>query len=147
MLGNWLGARVRFAKNTAERLNQVSRVDAICWYLTQVACLATAKDIKVFATAFRGFHSTTKTWDRVAQKEIVNTQALVGCCSLLNTCYGGVGQDFTGRPFNGGYRRSGLNYGPVSPLYRPYKGSYAPTIGGIRRSARVQTHLNGSVPS
>ncbi len=127
-LGNWLAARVKFAKNTAERLNQVSRVDAICWFLTQVGCLATSKDIKVFATAFRG------------------TEGKVGCCSLLNSCYGGVGEDFSGEIRRGGYYSS-RNYGQLAPLFRPYKHSYSPTIAGVRRAARVQNYLDGSFPS
>lgn len=123
VLGNWLATRTKFAKNTSERLHQVSRVDAICWYLTRVGCLATSKDIKRFATAFR-------------------TEAgKVGCCSLLNSCYGGVGRDFTGELGRGGYR-SAHNYGPVAPLYRPYPRSYSPTIAGLRRAARVQDLLN-----
>ena len=125
-LGNWLATRVKFAKNTAERLNQISRVDAICWYLAQVGCLATRADIVAFATAFRTMSGT------------------VGCYSLLNTCYGGVGRDFSGAKFNGGYYSSN-NYGPLAPLYRPFKANYSPTVNGIRRAARVQDHLNGSV--
>ncbi len=137
VLGNWLATRVKFAKNTVERFNQVSRVDAICWFLAQVGHLATAKDIKTFATAFRGlYHRDGK-------------PARSGCYSLLNTCYGGVGKDFNGRPHGtwGSDTNRYKNYGPVSPLYRPYRGSYSPTIGGIRRAARVQAHLDGSLSS
>jgi len=122
VLGNWLAARTKFAKNTAERLNQVSRVDAICWYLVQVGCLSTSKDIKRFATAFRG------------------DGGHVGCCSLLNSCYGGVGTDFSGELGRRGHY-SAHNYGPRAPLYRPFKHSYSPTVAGLVRAERVRVHL------
>jgi hypothetical protein len=128
VLGNWLAARVKFAAHTSARLNKVSRVDAICWYLTHVGCLATRADIITFATAFR------------------TTSGEVGCYSLLNTCYGGVGRDFSGAKFGGGYR-CGNNYGPLAPLYRPFKAQYSPTLDGVRRGANVQDLLNGSLAS
>ena len=129
-LGNWLATRVKFAKNTSERLNQVSRVDAVCWFLTlQVDFVAASKDIKLFAGAF------------AAQEDSPRN----GCCSLLNSCYGGVGKNFSGemgpRYFNP------RNYGPVAPLYRPAKHFYSPTVNGVQRAARVSRLLNGSVAS
>lgn len=127
VLGNWLAVRLKFAKNTAERMMQVSRVDAICWYLTlpQVGCLATRDCIKKFATAFR------------------TEDGVVLCSSLLNACYGGVSQSFDGSL--GNWRHG--NYGRLAPLYRPFKAQYSPTIDGVRRGARVQSLLNGSVAS
>jgi hypothetical protein len=147
VLGNWLAARTSFAKNTSERLNQVSRVDAICWFITQVGHYATAKDIKRFATAFRGFFSHTWKYDRKKNKNICNPQALVACSSLLNSCYGGVGKDFGGQLYPTWYGKgenSYKHYGDVAPLYRPIHGNYSPTIGGLRRSARVQEMLDSN---
>lgn len=123
VLGNWLATRTKYAGKTTPRLNRVSRVDAICWYLTCVGGLATRADIKAFATAFR------------------TTGGEVLCASLLNLCYGGVGKDFSGTKWRG------YNYGSVAPLYRPFKAQYAPTVDGVRRGAEVQNLLNSSLPS
>lgn len=125
VLGNWLATRVKFSKNTSERLGLVSRVDAVCWYLVQQRdFVATSKDIKLFAGAFKATSAEKNT-----------------CCSLLNTCYGGVSNDFSGE------HRWGSNYGRVAPLFRPFKHNYSPTRGGLHRAARVQALLDGSLPS
>ena len=149
VFGNWLLARVRFAKNTSERLGRVSRCDAICWFLTQVGHLAKAKDVKKFATAFRGRFATTHKYDHIKQTHTVDTEALDGCYSLLNTCYGGVGRDFSGKPYATWYSGNSENaykhYGEIAPLYRPFKAHYSPTVGGMRRAARVQTMLDAII--
>jgi hypothetical protein len=133
VLGNWLAARLRYGKATSERLTQASRVDSICWFLIQVGCLAKPKDIKKFVAAFKSYRGHYKYSEP--------------CYSLLNNCYGGVGQDFTGRSFGtwGRNENSYKHYGPTSPLYRPMPRHYAPTISGLYRAEHVQAMLDANV--
>lgn len=124
VLGNWLATRTKYATNggTSERLRHVSRVDAVCWFLTlRVDYTAHTRDIKKFATAFR-------------------TTGTTACCSLLNSCYGGVALDFSGEIGQRDYCPK--NYGRLAPLFRPYKYNYAPTVSGMQRAARVQALLD-----
>lgn len=62
------------------------------------------------------------------------------CCSLLNSCYGGVALDFSGEIGQRDYCPK--NYGRLAPLFRPYKYNYAPTVSGMQRAARVQALLD-----
>jgi hypothetical protein len=136
-LATLLRTQVKFAKNTSERLSQVSRVDAICWFLSRVSH-ATAKDVKLFATTFKGRPTIISTWSQktgtLACREVNDP-----CCSLLNLAYGGVGVGFEGKPQP---CLAGSNYGPVSPLYRPLPRHYAATISGLQRAARVEAILD-----
>jgi len=147
VLGEWLASHVRSAHNTNERLGHVARADAVCWFLCQVGYLAKAKDVKRFATAFRGRFAVVRTWDPVGRKIVVNVEALDMCYSLLNTCYGGVSRDFGGQPCVtwGGKENNYKHYGVVAPLYRSIPRHYSPTIGGLRRAARVQSMLDAIV--
>lgn len=66
-MGNFLRVYAKYAKNTSERLKQISRVDAVCWY-----------------------------------------------------------------------------YGPKAPLYRPLERTYAVTLPGLNRAARVDRYLRAN---
>lgn len=145
VLGNWLAARVKFAKNTSERLGQVARVDAVCWYLAIVGT-AKPKQVKLFATAFRGFQGLGQKCavdPKTGKVASYDAMGLVGCCSLLNTCYGGVGKDFSGATHAtwGNENNRYKHYGKIAPLYRPMPRTYAITVDGCRRAARVQDML------
>lgn len=137
VLGHWLAARASYAKNTSERLGQVSRVDAICWFLSKVE-LATARDVKRFATAFKGRMSTVERRNRRTGKRTTH-QIYEPCYALLNTAYGGVGMDVLGKLRT---CMSGSSYGPRAPLYRPVPKHYAATVDGLRRAERVQSYIS-----
>jgi hypothetical protein len=133
-LGEFLRSKAKHAKNTCERKGQISRVDGVCWFLSKVSH-ASPREIKRFVTAFKGFMSEYSHYDR--KTRVHSTKSGVErCCSLLNSCYGGVGKDFTGVKFRG------HNYGDIAPLYRPLPRTYALTIAGIHRAARVQDYIN-----
>ena len=143
--GRWLASCVKSAHASSERLNQVGRCDAICWYLSQVGYVAKAKDVKRFATAFRGFFATKRMWNHETKSYGDIREVLDMCYSLLNICYGGVSSDFSGKPFaswHGNGENGYKHYGSVAPLWRPSRGLYSPTIGGLRRAARVQSMLD-----
>jgi len=140
--GELLRTKARYAKNTCERKDQISRVDAVCWFLCQVK-LASARDVKRFMTAFKGKVYTYRCRSRrLADGSIQSRFTKVGlepAYAMLNTAYGGVGMGFEGRLRT---CMTGSHYGPVSPLYRPIPRHYAVTIGGIKRAERVQKFLN-----
>lgn len=132
-LGELLRSRAAHAKNTCEAKRQISRVDAVCWFLSHVQ-MASAREVKRFVTAFKGCMSQYTLYDRVTR-----THRLVDdverCYALLNICYGGVGRDITGTRYRGDH------YGPLSPLYRPQPRHYAITVAGARRAERVASFL------
>jgi hypothetical protein len=126
-LGELLRSRATYAKNTCERKRQISRVDAVCWFLSHVQ-MASAREVKRFATAFKGRMCTYST-RKGSVKDVER------CYALLNICYGGVGKDITGTRFRG------HQYGPLSPLYRPQPRHYAITVAGARRAERVAAFI------
>jgi hypothetical protein len=131
-LGNLLRSHATHAKNTCEAKRQISRVDAVCWFLSKVS-MASAKEVKRFVTAFKGKPS----WYS-KRRGSGTDQGVERCYALLNTAYGGVGMDVLGT------QRvcfSGSHYGPVSPLYRPQPRHYAITVAGARRAERVEAFL------
>lgn len=138
-LGEFLRSRAAYAKNTSERLRQVSRIDATCWYLSNVSH-ATAREVKRFITAFKGRKHTYRRYARVNGQFITKKwEGPEPAYAMLNTAYGGVGMDFQGK-----LRTcwTGSHYGPVAPLYRPLPRHYANTVAGLRRAARVQAYLD-----
>lgn len=138
-LGEFLRSRAKHAKNTCERKDQLSRIDATCWYLSKVNH-ATARDVKRFITAFKGVSYTYRRRMRV--NGVFVTKKWEGsepAYSMLNTAYGGVGLDFQGTLRT---CRTGAHYGDRAPLYRPLPRHYAVTIAGIQRAARVQSYLD-----
>jgi len=136
-LGEFLRSKAKYAKNTCERKGQISRVDALCWYLSYVSH-ASSRDVKVFMTAFKGCMPMYSTWDRVTKTHTMKP-SLERAYALLNTAYGGVGYGFEGhvRPCY-----SGAKYGPVAPLYRPLPRTYAITVNGVQRARRVQDFID-----
>ena len=138
--GESLRARATHAKNTCERKGQVSRVDATCWYLSNVSH-ASSREVKRFISAFKGNKHTFTRWRRQADGTFASRtwEGPEPAYSMLNTAYGGVGMNFNGdvRPC-----RTGTHYGPVAPLYRPIPRHYANTVAGLRRASRVQAFLD-----
>lgn len=128
-LGNLLRSRATHAKNTCEAKRQISRVDAVCWFLSQVQ-MASAREVKRFVTAFKGRLSWYST-----RRGDGTVHGVERCYALLNTCYGGVGRDITGARYRGDH------YGPLSPLYRPQPRHYAITVAGVTRAERVAAFL------
>lgn len=138
-LGDFLRARAKYAKNTSERKGQVSRIDATCWYLSKVSH-ATAREVKRFITAFKGKTFTYNRSVMVDGKRVYKSwEGPEPAYAMLNTAYGGVGDDFQGTLRT---CRSGGHYGPRAPLYRPLPRHYAATVAGLLRAARVQTFLD-----
>lgn len=139
-LGEFLRARAKYAKNTCERKGQISRVDALCWYLAHVSH-ASSRDVKRFMTAFKGSMSLYTVYDYNTRTRTTKPD-LERAYALLNLAYGGVGYGFEGRvrPC-----MSGAKYGPVAPLYRPLPRTYAITVNGVQRAKRVQDYLDRAV--
>jgi hypothetical protein len=135
-LGNLLRSRATHAKNTCEAKRQISRVDAVCWFLSQVH-MASAREVKRFVTAFKGRMSRYSHYDRRAKKHGVR-EGFEQCYALLNTAYGGVGMDVLGTQRT---CYTGSHYGPVAPLYRPQPRHYSITVAGARRAERVAAFL------
>jgi hypothetical protein len=138
-LGQFLKDRAKYAKNTCERLSQVSRIDATCWYLSRVNH-ASARDVKRFITAFKGSGHTYSRRVREGEKYVTKSwEGPEPAWSMLNTAYGGVGEGFAGK-----LRCcwSGPHYGERAPLYRPLPRTYAVTIAGLERASRVQRYLD-----
>lgn len=135
--GEFLRSRARYAKNTSERLRQVSRVDALCWYLSKVSH-ATSREVKRFMTAFKGHMPVYSRYNHKTRQTITKPD-LERAYALLNIAYGGVGMDFNGKL---SVCMSGPKYGPVAPLYRPLPKYYAVTVAGLRRASRVQAYLD-----
>lgn len=135
--GNFLRARARYAKNTSERLGQISRVDALCWYLSKVNH-ATSLEVKRFMTAFKGHMPEYSVYNRKTREHKV-VKGLERAYALLNTCYGGVGKDFQGTLW---HSYGDPHYGPRAPLYRPLPRMYAATIAGLSRASRVERYLD-----
>lgn len=132
-LGEFLRARAKYAKNTSEAKRQISRVDAVCWFLSHVQ-MARAREVKRFVTAFKGEMPSYSYFDRRTRMHGVRKD-VERCYALLNISYGGVGKDITGARFRGDH------YGPLSPLYRPQPRHYAITVAGARRATRVAAFL------
>ncbi len=154
-LATSLSSRLTVRKNTSSRLKQVSRADAVCWFIVKRGGLVSAREIKLFVTEAMARRNVTRyryvkkvgvdccVADRDPQTgKLVRLTCLEPCSALLNTCYGGVGKDVSGELTHTWYSGKGENvykhYGPVAPLWRPKRGWYAPTVGGFQRSARVE---------
>lgn len=138
-LGDFLRSRAKYAKNTSERLGQVSRVDATCWYLSRVNH-ASSREVKRFITAFKGGLQEYSRYDRKTKTHGV-VKDVERAYAMLNTAYGGVGMDFQGTLR---VCLSGPHYGPRAPLYRPLPRTYAATVAGLERAARVERYLSAA---
>lgn len=145
--GRFLRTHARYAKKTCERKGQVSRIDAVCWYLAQVTH-ASSRDVKRFMTAFKGKGHTYRryvpnpAYVKGGEQPRFLTKTWEGpepAYSMLNAAYGGVGYGFEGRVSP---CMTGTHYGPVAPLYRPLPRTYAITVGGIARARRVQDYID-----
>lgn len=136
-----LQSNLKHARRTRESRLEVSRVDATCWYLSQVF-VASAKEVKRFLTAFKGkMHTYSQgRMDQNGQWLIKTWAGLEPAYALLNISYGGVGKDFLGTLL---VRRHQSHYGQFAPLFRPRPQHYAPTIDGFRRAERVNSLLEG----